>query len=461
MATTISKLNVLLTASAAGFKAGLDKAQKQLGSFGSFVGGVSGGMDKFQALGRGVGDFLEIAGSATRAVRAFNSELSSDPAKAMKNVEALKNAIGTFPIVGNKLAFLFDPMIEGIRKATEQADAFEKKIQGAISETNALKAFGDSVAAQLSAATMTDSEKAAAAIAAQRQKLAELLKSQRGKDGKLTATARSEQERQLNDIAMLERNNAVALHQKRLGLERELRVARLRGTGQAAAAEREAFIQSLRERAAELAKTDDGLGASFAGSVAPQLLKNFDRQQAEQGLAAVRGQVEALRQSVRQFNMTDGQKLLDNLKTAGASSSNMAAVKALHDQLDAMQSQQKMQDELKASAEALYESTRTGAEKYAAELERINELLVRGMVDRQTADRAARSARASLLGGAAPADPRVAAVERRFTAGLRQDTSGESRWQDEMARLARDELAEMKATRRAVEEQGRPQVISM
>ena len=61
-----------------------------------------------------------------------------------------------------------------------------------------------------------------------------------------------------------------------------------------------------------------------------------------------------------------------------------------------IEDQKKAYEKLKSEAERYYEATRTPAEKYAAEIEKINELLLAGVLDKDTAQRAADAAATTL-----------------------------------------------------------------
>lgn len=86
----------------------------------------------------------------------------------------------------------------------------------------------------------------------------------------------------------------------------------------------------------------------------------------------------------------------------------------------------KVQKDLEREAARMFEDTRSEREKYAAQLERINELQIKGFIDQETAARAAAKAREDFITaevkdatkGKDLPDTKVAALERRFTAGF-------------------------------------------
>lgn len=105
-----------------------------------------------------------------------------------------------------------------------------------------------------------------------------------------------------------------------------------------------------------------------------------------------------LREEVATFGMSKGQKLAAELQGLGASGDQINEAMGLQKQLDEMERVKKSQEDMAKAADELFEATRTPAEKYAAELERINELLIKGAISEETANRAASKARTDMLG---------------------------------------------------------------
>ena len=94
-----------------------------------------------------------------------------------------------------------------------------------------------------------------------------------------------------------------------------------------------------------------------------------------------------LQKQVDEFGLTEGEKKVAELKAAGASPEDIARAEQLVANLEGLQNIKKAQDEATEAAKKYYEETRTPAEKYQAELTKVNELVAANMLDEQTAAR--------------------------------------------------------------------------
>ena len=95
-----------------------------------------------------------------------------------------------------------------------------------------------------------------------------------------------------------------------------------------------------------------------------------------------------LKDQIAEFGQGDAGKLQVDLANAGASDEQISDALLLQQQIDALKDQKKAQDDATESAKRYYDETRTPAEKYAAEIERINQLQKSGQLDADTAQRA-------------------------------------------------------------------------
>ncbi|MDB5295303.1 MAG: hypothetical protein JWO31_1286, partial [Phycisphaerales bacterium] len=121
--------------------------------------------------------------------------------------------------------------------------------------------------------------------------------------------------------------------------------------------------------------------------------------------------------------------------------------------LDALDKKKGMRE----AAEKIIESIKTPADILAEKLDEIQRLWLAGLLTAEQVEAANAKAAEEAAGketatehGDHFADTKVGVFERRFTAGF-QGTDGDA--QDKAVALARQQLAEQKATRRAIEKQ--------
>lgn len=146
------------------------------------------------------------------------------------------------------------------------------------------------------------------------------------------------------------------------------------------------FFQNIRDGADEAAK--GALNAKAAVTTLPDAV--------DKASAKVEENLAKLRREVEQFGMSKGDKLGSDLAAQGATPAQVAEAKALQAKLDALEAEKKAQEDATAAAKKYYDETRSPQEKYVAELERINELVAKGKLDSETAQRAADKARAEM-----------------------------------------------------------------
>jgi len=103
-----------------------------------------------------------------------------------------------------------------------------------------------------------------------------------------------------------------------------------------------------------------------------------------------------LAKSVAQVNMSDGDKKLDDLKRIGASPEQIASVRRLANQLDALEEQKKAHEEMQKDAAQLFTETMTPLEKYQNELDKLNTLLNEGLISWETYGRGVAKAKDEL-----------------------------------------------------------------
>lgn len=103
------------------------------------------------------------------------------------------------------------------------------------------------------------------------------------------------------------------------------------------------------------------------------------------------------------------------LATMGATEAQLEQVRAMERQLELLKEQQAELDRWKAKAEAVFQATRTPAEKYAEKLRELQELASRGLIDPETLRRATEAAKREL--DSATATPASSAAR---TADFRQ-----------------------------------------
>lgn len=155
------------------------------------------------------------------------------------------------------------------------------------------------------------------------------------------------------------------------------------GNRQAKVAE---FFQSVRDNAQKAAEAT----AQANGSVG-QLAAG-----AGEGAKAIQDQLAKLQEQVDTFGKSAAEKLAIDLKSKGASDDQIKQATALQDQLDGLNATKKAHEDAASEAKKYYDQTRTDAEKYAAEIEKINKLQADGVLDATTADRARKEAQDNL-----------------------------------------------------------------
>lgn len=118
---------------------------------------------------------------------------------------------------------------------------------------------------------------------------------------------------------------------------------------------------------------------------------------AQDAIAAIDKQIEALEFQAETYGRTNAEITLHKLALEGASEAQLNAAYSAMQATAAMEAEtaaaKKASDaaaKLKSDGEALFEKTRTDAEKYAAELERIKELLDENVISTDTYQRALR-----------------------------------------------------------------------
>lgn len=158
--------------------------------------------------------------------------------------------------------------------------------------------------------------------------------------------------------------------------------------------------QADAQTAAKEATAAQAAAAKAATQAAANAVK--EQEQHAQSLVDKLAQLEA---AARTAGMSGGQRQIFELKQEGASPAQLEQAQRFLDQAQAaetaakaMEEQKKVQADLADEAKGYFDSTRTDAEKYAAELERINELQVRGLLDADTAQRAADAAQKAMQG---------------------------------------------------------------
>jgi hypothetical protein len=94
-----------------------------------------------------------------------------------------------------------------------------------------------------------------------------------------------------------------------------------------------------------------------------------------------------LQKQVDEFGLTEGEKKVAELKAAGASPEDIAQAEQLVANLKGLENIKKAQDEATEAAKRYYEESRTPAEKYQAELARVNELVSANLLKEEDAAR--------------------------------------------------------------------------
>jgi plasmid maintenance system antidote protein VapI len=117
-----------------------------------------------------------------------------------------------------------------------------------------------------------------------------------------------------------------------------------------------------------------------------------------------------LKEQIATFGMSSREIELFKLSQAGASSEVLSNVTALTAQLDAMEATKKINDDLASSAQQVIEANMTAGDKYQAEIEKLQTLLDKGLIDQGTYDRATEKAGKDLGTPAASEQPKFGAA---------------------------------------------------
>jgi hypothetical protein len=174
--------------------------------------------------------------------------------------------------------------------------------------------------------------------------------------------------------------------------------------------EAEAWTQQI--EAGQASAAAQAREATAAQEVAARAQADAMKEQ-ERRTQAVSDRVADLRSQYEQLGMSDSQKALHELKSQGANPQQLAQAATYLGQLDqakaateAAEEQRRAQEDLRREAERYYAETMTPAEKYADEIQRINDLLAAGALDPTVAARAAEQAQKAL----AAAQPKAAEI---------------------------------------------------
>lgn len=201
----------------------------------------------------------------------------------------------------------------------------------------------------------------------------------------------------------------------------------------------DAFFDRVRTKAEAAAAASK----AAAGATADVELK------IEQGAAKPVAEIEKITDAITKlkdeldtFGMSEADKIARDLEKFGASPAQIAEARAMQEKLDALEAQKKLQDELKTAAESMFDATRTDAEKHAKEIEKINDLRRRGLIDQETADRARTAADADLASAMKPREieidaPKLLEIGGADAARFVADVQRRQRTGDKQAQLVK------------------------
>lgn len=198
---------------------------------------------------------------------------------------------------------------------------------------------------------------------------------------------------------------------------------KLHGTGSQFAATSQAIVQGLRdETAAAFKEAGDDINTFNSGANVGKASKLFDAirsgaqtaaeanaklkqhlggvtdevEQDDKGVEKAAKTIEELKSKVEEFGKAKEAVLAIQLAGEGATSQQIAQAQGYQKQLDALEQQKKAHEDAAKSAQDYYDKTRTPAEKYAEELDKINKLVEEGALDSDTAERARQKAQDDL-----------------------------------------------------------------
>jgi hypothetical protein len=114
-----------------------------------------------------------------------------------------------------------------------------------------------------------------------------------------------------------------------------------------------------------------------------------------------------LHKSVDTFGQTSAQKKIFDLKSLGASASQIAEAQQLIDKLGQLEAAKKKMESQQSAAKSVFESTRTPVEKYEQQIGKLSDLLNSGAIDWDTYGRAVQQARQKLEDAAKTQGPQI------------------------------------------------------
>lgn len=134
------------------------------------------------------------------------------------------------------------------------------------------------------------------------------------------------------------------------------------------------FFQQVRQNAQQAAQA-----TADAGQTAAQATMKIEQAAATQN-EKVGEMLAKLRQQIAEFNMTDAQKLAEEMRRAGATDAQIQEGTGLQAQLDAMEQARKRQEDLQQKARSLAESLATPMERYEQTIGELNDMLSAGAI---------------------------------------------------------------------------------
>ncbi|MGE5607717.1 MAG: hypothetical protein ACM359_00540, partial [Bacillota bacterium] len=146
------------------------------------------------------------------------------------------------------------------------------------------------------------------------------------------------------------------------------------------------YFDQVRANAAQTATAMEG-----TGNAARNMALKIETAAAASG-AKVKDILAKLQEKVDEYGMTDAQKMIRDLKAAGASDADLNKAMGLNDTLE----QLKRQDELSKMAQSLLDKVATPLEVYESKIGDLNEMLQAGVIDWELYTRGVQLARSEL-----------------------------------------------------------------